>query len=93
MFAVPCVPQNVRAKFDCDTKQVDVTWETSSGALSYSAVAQGSGGFSSICNTNDTWCTFNNLGCGMNYSFTVLALDDKCSSLESVPIEIHTGMV
>ncbi|XP_055077407.1 fibronectin-like [Periophthalmus magnuspinnatus] len=89
--SVPCIPQNVRTKFDCEDKDVQVTWQTTKGAHGYRTVAQSLGGFPEACLTNDTWCTFSQLACDMNYTFTVVALDDECSSYASDPVEIYTG--
>lgn len=89
--SVPCVPSHVRTDFDCENKNVQVTWETTRGALTYSSVAQGLGGFVANCSTTDTWCTFSNLACDMNYTVTVVASDDECSSHASNPEEIYTG--
>uniref|UniRef100_A0A3Q0SHR7 Fibronectin type III domain containing 7, related sequence 3 n=1 Tax=Amphilophus citrinellus TaxID=61819 RepID=A0A3Q0SHR7_AMPCI len=72
---------------------VAVSWEPSKGALSYTAVAQGSGGYASVCNNSDTACLFSDLLCGLNYSITVTASDDRCSSAESSAVKISTPCV
>ncbi|KAG5847415.1 hypothetical protein ANANG_G00125810 [Anguilla anguilla] len=87
---VPCPPQQVETSVDCDTGATTVSWEHSYGATSYSAVAQGNGGYASYCNTSDTVCQFTDLLCGMTYSFTVIASDDDCISTESSPVYQNT---
>uniref|UniRef100_A0A672I691 Fibronectin type-III domain-containing protein n=1 Tax=Salarias fasciatus TaxID=181472 RepID=A0A672I691_SALFA len=68
--AVPCVPQQVEARVVCQSGAVAVSWEPSKGASSYTAVAQGSGGYESVCNSNQTTCLFSDLMCGHNYTIT-----------------------
>uniref|UniRef100_A0AAV2KZF0 Fibronectin type-III domain-containing protein n=1 Tax=Knipowitschia caucasica TaxID=637954 RepID=A0AAV2KZF0_KNICA len=83
--------QNVRAELDCETRDVQVTWQTTKGALSYRTVAQSAGGFIEVCNSSVTWCSFTQLACDMNYTFTVVASDDQCSSHASDAVELYTG--
>lgn len=91
VFAVPCVPQQVEAEVVCESGAVAVSWEPSRGALSYTTVAQGNGGYESSCNSTDTTCLFSDLLCGLNYSITVRALDDTCDSAESSAVETNKG--
>ena len=79
---------------DCSTGVVLVTWDHSYGAVSYTASAQGSGGYLSSCNTTGTSCQFSDLLCGMTYDITLSAQSDQtCSSQLSSPISINTGTV
>lgn len=77
----------------CESGAVVVSWEPSKGATSYTAIAQGNGGYASPCITNGTTCLFNDLLCGLNYSITVSASDDTCSSPPSSAVELHTGRI
>ncbi|KAM9385761.1 uncharacterized protein fndc7b [Pholidichthys leucotaenia] len=88
--AVPCVPQMVEARVVCESGAVAVSWEHSKGASSYAAVAQGSGGYTSTCNSSETTCLFSDLLCSLNYSVTVTASDERCSSAGSSVVEIST---
>ncbi|XP_067369826.1 mucin-3B [Channa argus] len=88
--AVPCVPQQVEARVDCENGSVAVSWEPSTGSLSYTTIAQGNGGYASTCNSNDTTCLFNHLLCSLNYSITVHGSDNTCSSAESSAVKIST---
>nr|XP_019965387.1 PREDICTED: uncharacterized protein LOC109644441 [Paralichthys olivaceus] len=90
MKAVPCVPQQVEARVVCESGGVAVSWEPSKGASSYTAVAQGNGGYESTCNSNGTTCLFSDLLCGLNYSISVNASDETCSSARSSDVEINT---
>ncbi|KAJ8357216.1 hypothetical protein SKAU_G00200100 [Synaphobranchus kaupii] len=83
---VPCAPRQVDTNVDCDTGATTVSWEHSYGATTYTAVAQGNGGYASSCNTSGTVCQFTDLLCGMTYGFTVRASDDDCTSTESSPV-------
>ncbi|KAF4097010.1 hypothetical protein G5714_022979 [Onychostoma macrolepis] len=96
LHSVPCVPNNIQANLSCGSGVVDVSWQPSKGAFSYTAVAQGSGGFASSCNSSSTTCEFSNLLCGLTYSISVTASDHVCTSapshsaqLETVPCEPH----
>ncbi|XDV45473.1 hypothetical protein PO909_013567, partial [Leuciscus waleckii] len=80
---VPCVPNQIQANLSCASGVVDVSWQPSRGAFSYTAVAQGSGGFASSCNSTNTTCEFTNLLCGLTYSISVTASDDRCTSTQS----------
>ncbi len=77
----------------CESGAVAVSWEPSKGALSYTTVALGNGGYASACNSTDTTCLFNDLLCGLNYSITVSAADEMCSSAGSSAVELNTGGV
>ncbi|KAJ8274470.1 hypothetical protein COCON_G00090950 [Conger conger] len=89
---VPCSPQEVETRVDCDTGATMVSWASCYGATSYTAVAQGNGGYASYCNTSDTFCQFTDLLCGMTYSFTVIASNDDCSSTDSSPVRQDTKL-
>lgn len=94
--AVPCVPRQVEARVVCESGAMAVAWEPSKGASSYTAVAQGNGGYTSTRNSSDgttTWCVFDDLRCGLNYSVTVSASDETCSSAGSAAVELNTGRI
>lgn len=87
----PCVPNQPVANLNCGSGVVDVSWQPSHGALLYTAVAQGTGGFASTCSSNSTACKFNNLLCGLTYSISVTASDNVCSSAQSLNVLLDTG--
>lgn len=76
---------------ECESGAVAVSWEPSKGASSYTTVAQGAGGYSSSCNSTEMSCLLSDLLCGLNYSITVSASDETCSSAGSSPLELSTG--
>ncbi len=88
---VPCVPTHIQANLSCGSGVVDVSWQPSKGAFSYTAVAQGSGGFASSCNSSSTTCAFSNLLCGLTYSIIVTASDHVCTSSPSHNVQLDTG--
>ncbi|KAK0130658.1 Fibronectin type III domain-containing protein 7 [Merluccius polli] len=91
LHAAPCVPSVVLAYLDCQTDAVSVAWEASKGAVSYTTVAQGNGGYSVLCNSSGSTCQFASLPCGLSYNVTVAALGVACSSAESAVAQIDTG--
>uniref|UniRef100_A0A8D3DKS8 Fibronectin type-III domain-containing protein n=1 Tax=Scophthalmus maximus TaxID=52904 RepID=A0A8D3DKS8_SCOMX len=88
--AVPCVPRQVEARVVCESGAVAVSWEPSRGASSYTSVAQGNGGYASTCNSSVTTCLFEDLLCGLNYSISVIASDETCTSAGSSAVDINT---
>ncbi|XP_034531079.1 uncharacterized protein LOC117806306 [Notolabrus celidotus] len=90
LHAAPCAPQQAEARVVCESGAVSVSWEPGKGAISYTTVAQGSGGYASTCNSTMTTCLFSDLLCGLNYSITVSASDGTCSSADSYATEINT---
>lgn len=88
---MPCVPQLVEARADCESAEVTVSWEQSFGAASYAVIAQGNGGYASSCNTSGTVCRFPELLCGTSYSVTVSAAGDACFSEPSGAVHVDTG--
>ncbi|XP_064416169.1 fibronectin type III domain-containing protein 7-like [Latimeria chalumnae] len=88
----PCTPQFVQAIVYCSTGIVLVTWDSSFGAEYYITTAVGKNGHTAFCNTTDTMCQFNNneVQCGQNYAFTVVAHDAKYSSPQSEEYEAET---
>lgn len=88
---VPCVPVPLNPTLNCTSGAVTVSWQPSSGTTSYRALAQGSGGYPSSCNSNSTTCVFTGLLCGLNYNFTVSASDSICTSIYSSSVQLNTG--
>ncbi|XP_055044899.2 uncharacterized protein fndc7b [Misgurnus anguillicaudatus] len=88
--SAPCVPNQPVANLNCESGVVDVSWQSSRGALLYTAVAQGTGGFASSCSSNGTACTFTDLLCGLTYSINVTASDHACTSAQSHSVLLDT---
>ena len=93
-FPVPCTPTNVMASLECHSNSAAVTWERASGALSYVAVGiTEDGSHRTECNSSLTQCDLEDLQCGQNYSISVYALDESCSSVESNRAYLRRGNV
>ncbi|KAJ1170951.1 hypothetical protein NDU88_002822 [Pleurodeles waltl] len=88
--AVPCVPQSLQAHFDCSKGVVEVSWEESHGAVTYTATAQGTVGYPSECMVSNTTCTLPALECGHTYDIKVFA-ENACPSQESAPVTVATA--
>lgn len=88
---VPCPPVPLNPTLDCVSGSVTMAWQPSSGATSYRALAQGNGGYPSLCNSSSTTCVFTGLLCGLTYSFTVSASDSTCTSVYSSSVQLNTG--
>ncbi|XP_051554352.1 fibronectin-like [Myxocyprinus asiaticus] len=81
-----CVPGHVQGSVDCASGNVSISWDQSVGAVSYMAVAQGNGGYASVCHSTETPCVFSDLLCGLNYSIAVSASGETCSTAPSQPV-------
>ncbi|KAE8611013.1 hypothetical protein XENTR_v10012303 [Xenopus tropicalis] len=89
-YTVPCVPTAVQAGVNCDSNLVTVTWNSSLGALNYTAVLTGPDGDKHVCQGVNTMCSFSNLSCGLEYNTTVSVQGYTCSSQASATATIHT---
>ncbi|XP_056304665.1 uncharacterized protein LOC130216807 [Danio aesculapii] len=86
----PCVPTYVVATTNCDTSITTVTWDSARGASKYIVQGNNTLGKHSTCSNTDTTCSFADLECGQNYTITVTAEDNNCTSLTSTPINVTT---
>lgn len=90
--SVPCTPTNVQASLVCLSNSAAVTWQSTSGALSYQAKGvTADGTHSANCSSGTTHCNLEHLLCGRTYNVSVLSMDDSCSSEESLFTQVHTG--
>ncbi|XP_072276185.1 fibronectin type III domain-containing protein 7-like [Pyxicephalus adspersus] len=85
---VPCIPQNLNSILMCQENSLSVSWDASSGAAAYFAIAVGRQGQTITADIQDPTCLLTGLQCGEIYSLTVLALHDECKSSESAALEI-----
>lgn len=88
---VPCVPANVRGTVECSSNMLQATWDPAPGAASYVSTLKGAGGFSSSCSSLNQTCLFPGLQCAQTYMFSVVAVNDRCNSSESVVVSSTTG--
>lgn len=87
----PCLPINVTATKNCGQNIVEVSWQASPGAKNYSAAAIDGNGHRLECVSNGTSCRLNGVVCGRNYSVTVAAVDDVCTSKRSSAVQLLSG--
>ncbi|XP_043942820.1 uncharacterized protein LOC122814297 [Protopterus annectens] len=88
---VPCVPDNIEAYLNCDSQTISVAWNSSSGAMYYTASAITSSGHSTYCNTTNAFCDISGLICGETYNVTLTASDSSCTSAESISSSVQSA--
>lgn len=88
---VPCVPVDVRGSVECSSSTLRASWNAAGGAASYVSFLKGAGGFSASCQTANQSCSFPGLQCAQTYSFSVVAINDRCNSTESSAVTAMTG--
>ncbi|XP_052403766.1 fibronectin type III domain-containing protein 7-like [Carassius gibelio] len=89
----PCAPQSVVSQLlDCQTGDVQISWQSSKGAQIYYAQAK-STDKTLVCNSTSTFCTIPGLGCGQTYNITVVAEANSCSSKTSEISQVTAGTV
>nr|XP_023660253.1 fibronectin type III domain-containing protein 7-like [Paramormyrops kingsleyae] len=89
---VPCIPENVDAHFDCESRTMIVSWSASDGADSYTATLEDSDERFTNCQTlGASSCNVTGLHCGQVYHVSVTASDGHCTSQESTMLDVHSG--
>ncbi|TKS74220.1 Fibronectin type III domain-containing protein 7 [Collichthys lucidus] len=86
----PCQPTGLTEKGSCDNDTVVLDWLAADGALRYVVRATGNLGYVDALQTSETTAMFD-LPCGQEYTFTVMAQDDRCDSAVSTFSELKTG--
>ncbi|XP_029473496.1 fibronectin type III domain-containing protein 7-like [Rhinatrema bivittatum] len=86
----PCTPHKVLAVVDCNSATTHVQWERSDGAIQYMVAAEASDGSQYSCESFDQRCLLTDLPCGLLYSVSVTAMNDKCNSNASSVVEFQT---
>uniref|UniRef100_A0A674DRB0 Uncharacterized LOC115157442 n=1 Tax=Salmo trutta TaxID=8032 RepID=A0A674DRB0_SALTR len=79
--SVPCLPSSIQAVMDCEAVSATVSWQPSTGALSYVTTVTAGLGHNASCATNHTNCEMSVLDCGEDYTVSVKALGKSCSSV------------
>lgn len=87
----PCPPTQLTVNSSCTSNNISVSWQASSGSVSYMAVATNEQGRQWSCNTSSTSCQLSSLLCGQQYSLYVVGVDDKCTGAKSDVKTIRTG--
>uniref|UniRef100_A0A667X0J4 Fibronectin type-III domain-containing protein n=1 Tax=Myripristis murdjan TaxID=586833 RepID=A0A667X0J4_9TELE len=89
--SVPCPPTSVSSSVDCLSNIAVVSWASSEGADFYLATATHEDGQIETCMSDDLQCGMPNLRCGENYTITVSALSQQCTSDPSEGDILQTG--
>lgn len=79
----PCTPRDLTTYVECELSAGSVSWGSSDGARTYTATATGLDGHAHPCHTNATYCSWDDLHCGEEYTVVVRANGDNCSSRAS----------
>ncbi|XP_066528384.1 fibronectin type III domain-containing protein 7-like [Hoplias malabaricus] len=86
----PCMPVSVRGSATCVNNTVKASWDQTPGALSYTSVLTGPGGYSRTCSTFRLSCSFSNLSCAQIYTLHVIANANHCNSTVSPDVVVKT---
>ncbi|KAM9719839.1 uncharacterized protein fndc7rs1 [Menidia menidia] len=84
-----CLPQNLSATVNCDTKVVSLSWEANNRTKLYVVSAESGDGSVSL-NTSVATAHFSDLSCGQNYSLTVTPRSHHCPGNHSASASVHT---
>uniref|UniRef100_A0A671TLJ6 Fibronectin type-III domain-containing protein n=1 Tax=Sparus aurata TaxID=8175 RepID=A0A671TLJ6_SPAAU len=87
----PCAPMNVSASLVCDNNTAAVSWQHSSGAVSYKVLANGRDGDVKECTTNGTSCLLPNMHCAETYVIMVTPFSEYCKGFNSYPHSYIAG--
>ncbi|KAG2461556.1 FNDC7 protein, partial [Polypterus senegalus] len=93
METVPCVPQIVQTRLDCNKKGAFVQWNPVDGAQLYVVNATSNQGDEATCTTNKNFCEMTELQCGSIYNVSVTAANQLCDTSQSEPEELKSGYV
>jgi len=85
------VPPDVHTELNCLAGSLEVTWQTSSGALAYIATVTDSRGQATSYETTELHTPVIGVQCGMSYSVSVLARNSDCNSSSSPAQHVTTG--
>ncbi|XP_049332484.1 G surface protein, allelic form 156-like isoform X3 [Astyanax mexicanus] len=91
LSTAPCSPTHVSASLNCTSNSVSVWWDTVPGVSWYFVNAVGSGGYNSSCSSSGPQCSVTGLQCGQDYSVTVSAQNNGCSSPASQNITLSAA--
>ncbi|KAK0153692.1 Fibronectin type III domain-containing protein 7 [Merluccius polli] len=92
IHTAPCQPQGINGSLDCVTNSAWISWDSSPGAESYTVMSVGDGDHRLNCTTaTNTSCEVQDLACGAQYNFSVIATNSHCDSMPSTAVELETA--
>lgn len=81
----------IGAAIDCEADSAVVSWQPSSGAVSYITELTAASGHVTSCATNHTNCELSSMQCGEEYNVTVKAVGGTCNSTAQMAGYLSTG--
>ncbi|KAM8930644.1 uncharacterized protein RCH25_006549 [Pelodytes ibericus] len=91
---VPCIPDQIVVDVDCVTNEALVSWQdTNLSQVNYTAVARDLSGNELSCSALNFTCLITGLECGQEYTFTIIAMNQQCNSLQSAIYKTMTGWI
>uniref|UniRef100_A0A3B3IE65 Fibronectin type-III domain-containing protein n=2 Tax=Oryzias latipes TaxID=8090 RepID=A0A3B3IE65_ORYLA len=87
----PCPPKNVTVDASCETHSAVISWTYSPVAEFYQVVATAVDGHKHIYNTSSTSFSLTELHCDEQYTVSVTASQENCSSKASQNVTLSTG--
>lgn len=88
----PCTPRDLTTYVQCELSTGSISWGSSDGAKTYTATATGLDGHVHLCHSNTTYCSWDDLHCGEEYSVVVRANGYNCTSRASNSTLISMSM-
>lgn len=76
---------------DCEADSALVSWQPSTGAVSYITELTAASGHATSCATNHTNCELSSVQCGEEYNVTVKAVGGTCNSTAQLAGYLLTG--
>lgn len=87
----PCLPDNIAAEIQCNTKVMNVSWTQTPGSDSYTAWAISSDGRRMSCNSTSDSCSIHDLQCGEIYEVAVTSSSMGCDIIAGSDYKVHSG--
>lgn len=81
----------IGAVVDCEADSAVVSWQPSTGAVSYITELTAASGHVACCATNHTNCELSSVQCGAEYNVTVKAVGGSCNSTAQMAGYLATG--
>ncbi|XP_008280490.1 mucin-19 [Stegastes partitus] len=87
----PCPPRDVMVNSSCEDRRALVSWTPSPVAETYHVVTVATDGHVRTCNTSSSNCSMSELQCDQQYTVSVTASHENCSSKASQNTTVNTG--
>ncbi|XP_041941446.1 uncharacterized protein LOC121704923 [Alosa sapidissima] len=82
LITEPCTPLNLRVDYSQSVAQLH--WNSTRGAVNFTAEAVTPQGLNASCSTNTTSCALSDMACGQVYNVTVTAQNQVCQDTSAV---------